>query len=61
MTGFLKNDLLRAQEAPDFVVRALLRGWIPRPRLIAQWSMAPDGRLVCRWQTDDKTEDESSG
>jgi hypothetical protein len=53
MTGFLNLDLLRAHEAPWF-------GWVdagrvkaPRPRLVAQWQVAQDGRLVCVWRPDD--------
>ncbi|HME21186.1 MAG TPA: hypothetical protein VKI44_07510 [Acetobacteraceae bacterium] len=30
----------------------------PRPSLVAQWHVAPDGRLVCLWRTDGRKEPE---
>ncbi|HME78255.1 MAG TPA: hypothetical protein VKI00_22185 [Mycobacterium sp.] len=31
-----------------------------RPRLVAQWYVAPDGRLACLWRTDGQTDPERS-
>jgi hypothetical protein len=50
MTGLLTYDLLRTHEAsfdrrPDVTV--------DRPRLVAEWTVAPDGRPVCRWKAED--------
>ena len=51
MTKVLTLDLLRAFQAPwdrwDEVAR--IEG--ARPRLVAHWEVAADGRLVCRWRT----------
>jgi hypothetical protein len=61
MTGFLNLDLLRAHAAPRD--RWPDRGHVAsaRPRLVARWECAADGRLVCRWRIDDRTEPELSG
>jgi hypothetical protein len=58
MTRFLNFDLLRADEAPDTFWHAVGRDQPQRPRLIAAWRIAPDGRPVRRWRTDDGTEPE---
>ncbi len=56
MTGFLNLSLLRAHAAlrdrwPDRGPAAPTR-----PRLVAQWACTAEGRLVCRWHTEDRTE-----
>jgi hypothetical protein len=60
MTAFLKLDLLRAHAAPRD--RWPDRGCaVPaRHPIVAQWECASDGRLVCRWRIDDRTESEPS-
>jgi hypothetical protein len=59
MTGFLNLDQLRAHAAPQGLWPD--RGRAPaRPRLVAQWECASDGRLICRWRIDDRTEPEAS-
>jgi hypothetical protein len=58
MTGFLNLDQLRAHAAP--MDRWPDRGGAPpRPRLVAQWECASDGRPICRWRIDDSTEPEA--
>jgi len=57
MTRFLSLDLLRANEAP-FWPGAESAGAQPRAVLIADWTVGPDGRPVCRWQIDDDTDPE---
>lgn len=56
MAGFLNHNLLRAHAAPRD--RWPDRGAVvlTRPRLVAQWECTPEGRLACRWQTEDPTE-----
>ena len=61
MTGFLNLDLLRTHEASWDCCRDLARVNNPRPRLVAAWHVDADGRLACRWQTDDESEFVSSG
>jgi hypothetical protein len=59
MAAFLTVDVLRAHAASACLLDALPWGrepaWPrppqPRPMLSAQWLVAPDGRLACRWQT----------
>jgi hypothetical protein len=59
MTGFLNLDQLRVLSAPRDHWPD--RGRAPtRPRLVAQWECASDGRLICRWRIDDRTEPEAS-
>jgi hypothetical protein len=58
MTGFLNLDLLRAHAAPRDRWPDRGRMALARPHLVAQWECAPDGRLVCRWRIDDRTEAE---
>jgi hypothetical protein len=58
MTGCLKLDLLRAHQAPWSWWTG--RADVARPRLVARWECDSDGRLVCRWQIDDRTEPEPS-
>jgi hypothetical protein len=63
MTGFLNLDQLRAHAAPQghWPDRWPDRGRVlARPRLVAQWECASDGRLICRWRIDDRTEPEAS-
>ena len=55
MTGFLNLDLLRAHEVPDLFWVDAGRNRTSRPRLIAEWHIAPNGRPVCRWRTEDQT------
>jgi len=47
MTGFLEIDRLRALEVSQDRWDAIAQA--PRPRLIAEWHVASDGRLACRW------------
>jgi hypothetical protein len=58
MTGFLNLDLLRAHVAPRERWPDRGRAALARPYLTAQWERASDGRLVCRWRIDDRTEAE---
>jgi hypothetical protein len=51
MTAFLNVDVLRAHAAPIDLREALRRAGISRPE--ARWLVAHDGRLTCRWQTND--------
>jgi len=60
MTGFLNLNLLRAHAAPGNRWPGGGRVALARPRLVAQWELASDGRLVCRWRIDDRTEAEPS-
>jgi hypothetical protein len=59
MTGFLNLDLLRAHAAPGDRWPDRGRAALARPRLLAQWEVASDGRLVCCWRIDDRTEAEA--
>jgi hypothetical protein len=55
MAAFLKVDLLRAHAVPDLQRTVLGHAParpFPRPMLTARWLLAPDGRLICRWQVD---------
>jgi hypothetical protein len=61
MAAFLTVDFLRAHAAsehPNAVFGQPGRPlWAapapqPRPRLVARWLVAEDGRLTCRWQID---------
>ena len=56
MTGFLNLNLLRAHAAPRDRWPDREPAAFARPRLFAQWACTPNGRLVCRWQTEDRTE-----
>jgi hypothetical protein len=56
MTGFLNLNLLRAHAAPRDRWPDRGPAAFTRPRLVAQWACTPEGRRVCRWQTDDRTE-----
>lgn len=47
MAGFLNIDRLRTLEAAGDRWTEIVRSL--RPRLVAEWHVAPDGRLVCRW------------
>jgi hypothetical protein len=58
MTGFLNLDLLHAHAAPRDRWPDRGRAAFARPHLIARWERASDGRLVCRWRIDDRTEAE---
>jgi hypothetical protein len=50
MTGLLTYDLLRTHEASlDFLWDVA----VDRPRLVAAWTVGPDGRPVCRWKAED--------
>jgi hypothetical protein len=53
MTAFLTVDVLRAHAVPVHLREALRRADLSRPVLLARWLIAPDGRPICRWQTDD--------
>jgi hypothetical protein len=56
MTGFLNRNLLRAHTAPQDRWPDRRPAAPVRPRLVAQWECTPEGRLVCRWRTEDRTE-----
>jgi hypothetical protein len=58
MTAFLNLDWLRAHAAPEALYDTLHRVDAMRPALAACWLTAPDGRLVCRWRTDDRASDD---
>ena len=50
MTGFLTLDRFRALQAPRSPWSG--RAGAARSRLIAQWGLDPQGRLICRWRAD---------
>ncbi len=56
MTGFLNLNLLRVHAAPRDRWPDRRAAAFARPRLVAQWMCTPEGRLVCHWQTQDRTE-----
>jgi hypothetical protein len=60
MTGFLNLDLLRAHTAPRDRWPDWGRVTPARPLLAPESECASDGRLVCRWRIDDRTEPEPS-
>lgn len=51
MATLLDINVLRAQEASAVALAALTGGHTARPLLAAGWTIAPDGRLACAWQT----------
>ena len=51
MAAFLDIHVLRAQEASAAALAALTGGHTARSLLAACWTVAPDGRLACAWQT----------
>lgn len=55
MTAFLKLDRLRATALPvgPAVLFRLPETTRTRPALTATWHVGEDGRLICRWDTDD--------
>jgi hypothetical protein len=55
MTAFLDTDRLRRQALPGSLTEILdpRRDSPRRPVLIATWQVGSDGRLTCRWDTDD--------
>jgi hypothetical protein len=58
MTGFLTLDRLRAHAAPfDWHDPPRRDDPPPRPVLTAQWYVAADGQLTCRWLADDPAPD----
>jgi hypothetical protein len=61
MTAFLDFDFRRPHEAPADRWRDVRRGNDPRPTLVAGWTVASNGRLTCRWRTDERTGTEPSG
>jgi hypothetical protein len=58
MTHFLHLDLLCAHAAPRDRWPDRGCGELARPRLVAQWECASDGRLICRWRIDDRAASE---
>ena len=55
MTGFLANEWLRTHQA-SFDLR---RGTgLERPRLVAVWSVGPEGRPVCRWSVSSRNDED---
>jgi hypothetical protein len=57
MTAFLNIDDLRAHAAPFDPYEMPRRAEFVRPVLSAHWFTTPDGRLTCRWQTDEPAPD----
>ena len=53
MTAFLDTDRLRREALPGGLAEHLRRVAARRPSLCASWQLGPDGRLTCRWDTDD--------
>jgi hypothetical protein len=46
MTGFLTHEWLRTHQT-SFDLRRMAA--LERPRLVAIWSVGPEGRPVCHW------------
>ena len=56
MTAFLDFfDVRRTHDAPAARWNDVRRTNDARPMLVAGWIVAPNGRLTCRWRTDDGT------
>jgi hypothetical protein len=53
MTAFLDLNALRANALPADLASALLNVDRSRPRLSAEWVIAADGALICRWRIDE--------